>query len=225
MIISHKYKYIFIKTSKTASTSIELALSRYCGDEDIITPVSPEDELERNRLGYRGPQNYLPADVDCSHIDREAAKKHGFYNHISGKEIQHFVGEETWSSYYKFCFERNPWDRFISLYYWRCKAEPRPTIAEFLESKYPLMLRKHGFNLYTANGEIIVNRVCRYENLSEELEQVRVQLGLPEKLDLPWAKSSFRNDRRSYRDILSPKQQEEIGKLFNQEISMFGYEL
>ncbi|WP_275670288.1 hypothetical protein [Okeania hirsuta] len=40
MIISHKYKFIFLKTIKTSGTSIEIYLSRFCGDDDVITPIS-----------------------------------------------------------------------------------------------------------------------------------------------------------------------------------------
>ena len=47
MILSHKYKYIFIKSFKTASTSLEIALSRFCDKEDIITPIKNEDEIIR----------------------------------------------------------------------------------------------------------------------------------------------------------------------------------
>jgi hypothetical protein len=39
MIVSHKYKFIFLKTKKTAGTSIEISLSRYCDEDDIITPL------------------------------------------------------------------------------------------------------------------------------------------------------------------------------------------
>lgn len=47
MIISHKYKFIFLKTKKTAGTSFEIALSRYLGEDDVVTPISPECEALR----------------------------------------------------------------------------------------------------------------------------------------------------------------------------------
>lgn len=47
MILSYKNKFIFIKNTKVAGTSIEIALSSICGEEDIITPVSKKDELVR----------------------------------------------------------------------------------------------------------------------------------------------------------------------------------
>ena len=59
MIVSHRHRFIFIKTRKTASTSIEIALSQFCGPEDIITPIHPDDEAIRRSLGYPGPQNFL----------------------------------------------------------------------------------------------------------------------------------------------------------------------
>ena len=69
MIISHKYKFIFLKTSKTAGTSIEIALSKFCGENDIITPISKEDELLRKELKYRGPQNHQFSFYDYTFID------------------------------------------------------------------------------------------------------------------------------------------------------------
>ena len=48
MIVSHKYKFIFIKTRKTAGTSIEYNLSKYLGKEDIITPTSEANYLAQN---------------------------------------------------------------------------------------------------------------------------------------------------------------------------------
>ena len=50
MIVSHRYRFIFLKTNKTAGASIEIALSRFCDSEDIITPLLPDDELIRSNL-------------------------------------------------------------------------------------------------------------------------------------------------------------------------------
>ena len=56
MILSHERKFIFLRTKKTAGTSIELALSDLCGPDDIITPLTGEDEARR--AGRRGAQNW-----------------------------------------------------------------------------------------------------------------------------------------------------------------------
>ena len=228
MIISHKYKFIFLKTQKTAGTSIEIALSKYCGADDIITPVSPEDEKTRRGLGYPGPQNYLSIwDHGVLCVAKRllrGGKKPRFYNHISAKKVKANIGEQVWNSYYKFCFERNPWDRIVSQYYWRYRSEPRPTISEFVGSKSPLCLKRKGFELYTIDGQVAVDKVCRFENLSEELEVIRKQFGIPEKLELPVAKSGFRKDKRSYRDILGKEEKMKIAELFRDEINLMGYE-
>ncbi len=229
MIISHKYKFIFFKTNKTAGTSIEIALSKFCGSDDVITPIPLEDEEIRRHLGYRGPQNHKASLED--YILRKKAKvlleegnSFEFKSHISAKRVKKHIKKQIWDSYYKFCFERNPWDRVISLYYWRCKSEPRPTISEFLESGVPLILKRRGIKIYTINGQIAVDKVCRYEAINEELEAIRTQVGIPEKLDLPHAKSKSRKSKKSYRGLLDEEQQAKIAELFQDEISMFGYE-
>ena len=57
MIVSHRLRLIFVKTRKTASTSVEIALARFCGDADIITRDTPADQALRDSLSVRGPQH------------------------------------------------------------------------------------------------------------------------------------------------------------------------
>lgn len=228
MIISHKYRFIFLKTAKTAGTSIEIALSRFCGEEDVITPITPQDEETRSRLGYRGPQNYTiplhkyhPRDWAGLLLGR---KRRQFYNHCPAEVVKRFTAKSVWNEYYKFCFERNPWDRVISLYYFVHATEPRPSISAFIDSDRPRVLRSRGFEIYTINGQIVVDRVCPYENLEEELENIcNERLGLPAKLTLPRAKGGFRTDRRHYREILSNEDKQKIARMFAEEIALFGY--
>jgi len=41
MIVSHKYKFIFLKPFKVGGSSVLQALGQHCGPEDIVT--SPGD--------------------------------------------------------------------------------------------------------------------------------------------------------------------------------------
>ena len=154
MIISHKYRFIFLKTSKTAGTSVEIALSRFCGPDDVITPVSPEDEEKRRLAGGLPPQNYTGSPLQHTPMQWWKKLSRGkppmrFYNHIPARKIRRRVGSEVWDQYYKFCIVRNPWDRVISQYYWRQKKlsdEQMPSIREFLESQDALSLMRKGLD-------------------------------------------------------------------------------
>jgi len=57
MIILHIHKFIFIKTRKTAGTSIEIFLSQFCGKDDILTPIGEGESLRKEQNIV--PQNYL----------------------------------------------------------------------------------------------------------------------------------------------------------------------
>jgi len=227
MIISHKYKFIFLKTKKTAGTSVEIALSKFCGPDDILTPISPADEEMRRSLGYRGAQNYELNDwgVGISGLIGKLLKKNpkDFSSHFKARKIKPFIDDQVWNDYYKFCFERNPWDRAVSLYYWNHKTEPRPTMMEFLNSKRILSLHRKGWGVYTINGKVVVDKICKFENLAEELEVIRKHVGIPEPLELPRAKSGTRKDKRSYREIFTEEEKEKIAELFADEIKLMDY--
>ena len=51
MIVSFQHEFIFVKTRKTAGTSIEMALTPFCGPDDIVTPIDPPDERSRTLAG------------------------------------------------------------------------------------------------------------------------------------------------------------------------------
>jgi len=148
---------------------------------------------------------------------------------MSAEEIKRLVGKKTWNSYYKFCFERNPYDRVISMYYWffgrnQKKIKPLLTLSDFLETKVPLNYKRKGIGLYTIEGKVVADQICKFENLKEELEEIRLHLGIPDKLELPNAKSGFRKDKRHYRDVLTDKERAKIAEIFAEEIELFDYE-
>ena len=226
MIISHKYKFIFLKTRKTAGTSLEIALSKFCGPIDIITPISPpEDENIRSELGYRGPQNYNVPFAKHSLGDWKNTlrqkKRREFYNHVPASQIYRWVDKKVWDSYYKFCFERNPWDKAVSMYYFYTKTHniSRPMdvqIQAFGE-------RLSNYSIYSIDGKVAVDYVARYEDLGNEIEGIRQKIGLPEKLILPKAKGGYRKDRRPYREVIEENEEECIRRICRKEIELLGY--
>jgi hypothetical protein len=153
----------------------------------------------------------------------ELWERRKFVNHHPGWVIRARVARAVWRSYFKFCIERNPWDRMVSLYYWICQTEPRPTLSEFINSGAPLTLKRHGIQLYSIDGQAAVDEICRFENLAGDLEAIRSKLGIPEELTLPRAKSQFRK-KRGYRDNFSEEDRSKVAEMFADEIRLLGYE-
>jgi|SRR5688572_21760892 hypothetical protein len=228
MIVSHKHKFIFIKTEKTAGTSIEIALSKDCGPLDIITRITKEDEQARKALNHRSAQNYLIPYAKYTKLDWAkllyTRKRVTFYNHMSSLQVRQYVGSEIWNSYFKFCFERNPWDKMISWYYhWCTREKVTMSFEKFLNDGMASKLK--GFDLYTNGGIQIVDRVFKYENMQESLDEISSILGLPEKVRLPEyrAKGGMRPENKKYQDIISTREADLIAKIYAREISYFGY--
>jgi hypothetical protein len=200
MILSHQYRFVFVKTLKTAGTSIEVFLSQHCGPLDVVTPILPHVEPHR-------PRNH-----------------DGFFNHIPAAAIRDRVGPEVWGSYFKFCVERNPWDKTLSYYH-------MTNIREGGGLSFDRYLARNDFPLnypmYTEPGDpgrVIVDRVLRYERLADDLADVFGRLGIPFDGSLGVnAKSEYRTDRRPYRQVYTPKQADLVGRAFAPEIALHRY--
>jgi len=227
MIVSHQHKFIFLKTRKTAGTSIEVALSRFCDESAIITAISPEDEVVRQEMGFRGPQHLnVPFSKyrlrDWKRLIRRQSRIH-FYNHIPASVVKRYLGDAIWNSYFKFSFDRNPWDRLISAYYWQRSKMPGGTLEfeDFL-AKQPRHLMSN-FSIYSIDGRVAVDFVGQYENLTEDLRSVLDRLGISDPVDLPHLKGKSRTDKRPYREIITSAQREVIANLCAPEIELMGY--
>ncbi len=259
MIISHRHRFIFIKTEKTAGTSLEIALAKICGPEDVISRfVHPADRELRDSLGpgYRREQNdkvplrfLTPLDVA-----RSIARLHWprFTNHMAAAEIRRFVPPEVWNGYFKFCVERNPWDKVISSYYWWRELEAQRRHApeafrsglgdaahgvEWMMTHHPVGERSfsefvrsgrgnlvQGYDLYTIDGEVVVDRILRFESLAEEVADVARYLGIDGIPPLPRAKGGVRDPRSSRHDLYDDLSRAKVAQVFAREIALLGYE-
>lgn len=192
MIVSHEHRFVYVRTRKTGSTSLEIALSRVCGSEDVITSFCGRDEALRLRSGGRPPQNV---------VERNGVVP---FNHMSATDIRRHVGPEVWDEYFTFTVERHPWEKVVSLYFHRYKdPRERPGIDAFLESGESADARN--WPLYTREGRVVVDFVGSYDRMPDVVASVGERLGVTLGA-MPGAKSQFRQDRRPAADILTGAQ-------------------
>lgn len=214
MIVSHRHRFIFVKTRKTAGTSVEIALSTVCGPDDVITPVMEADERLRAESGGRPPQHY-----ESPPLARKA------FNHMPASMVRQLVGREAWDDYFTFTIERNPWDAVVSLYHWRHKGDPDPPpFARFVEDPVVEELATKNPRAYRIRGVRAVDRVLRYESLADELAEVWAHLGLPGEPRLPHAKGTSRPRGAGYTSYYDDVSRARVAEQFAVAIAEFGYE-
>lgn len=245
MIISHKHKFIFIKTRKTAGSSIELFLSQFCGPKDILTPLIPEEEKIREKQNIV-PQKYFEAGIlpkiltlmrksskpihpylaKSSSLRILTKKTHPtFREHMTAHDIRELVGEDVWNSYYKFCFDRNPWDKTVSSYFWDKHDLNLGDMAfnDYLETETGKNLRWYNYPLYTYQNKIIVDFIGKYENLKDDFTKICKKIGIEFNGELPRAKTNFRPKQHHYSYYFNDKNRELIRDHFKKEIDLNGY--
>ncbi len=203
MIISHKYRFIFIKTRKTAGTSIEVTLSKYCGEEDVITPIDPPEE------GHE-PRNFW--------IDEARGVK--FYNHMPAREIRALVGPDIWNSYFTFCFERHPYLKTVSLFRMhRSNFRGNKTAYTFDRWMRPDNAPSDFFMYTDEADKTMVDQIFRYRTLDESFKQVCEKLGIPCGELESHAKAGF---EKVPVEIL-PQHKAFLQQQFAAEFEMFGF--
>jgi hypothetical protein len=227
MILSHKYKFIFIKTAKTAGTSIEVFLSKHCGPQDIVTPIAPPVAGHQPR-NYEGFINPLPEILErpgkvFSALRHTMTSRTKFYNHMPAREVKNRVRADIWNGYFKFCVERNPWDKVLSHYHMHAaRAGGALSLDKYLaRGRFPI-----NYFRYTdrSGKKLIVDRIVRYENLLAELGEVFADLNIPFNGTLcVAAKSEYRADRRPYQEVFNDEQRRIVEKVFAKEIELHGY--
>ena len=245
MILSARHKFVFIKGMKVAGTSIEMALAPLCGPDDIITPISPVDELERNRRGGRSQNYSTDRAAEEDYLRRIALAKPEaletiptgpqiFYNHMPLSQVRARYPHPL-TGFRILGVERSPYAKVIS---W---ANMRLTYGQYRESGTPMRAAPDAIRAYLdrsfetgrvldcrnidryrgADGRLAVE-LMRYVDLPGAFDAFVRSLGLAPP-PLPHAKKGLLSDALKPRDILRPDQIARIDALFAEEFDVFGY--
>jgi hypothetical protein len=228
MIISHRHQFIFIKTHKTAGSSLEMALGEVCGPDDIISSMETNDDsgIPRN---YHGT-HFFGRLYARSRLFRKLANRHSpmiapwYYEHMPAWRIREQVGEPVWNSYYKFCFERNPWDKVVSYYLWKKHGQGKalPEFGEYVLTKTHRLPMDAGLYIDEA-GQSQVDHVYDFHNLKAEVAALYDRLGLKFEGSLPREKTGIKMDRKPYQDYYTDETRDKVAEVFRREIALIGY--
>ena len=209
MIISHKHKFIFFKTRKTAGSSIQVELAKYCSQNDIITG--------QYRQGVDDNRHFTGLNMDKFYTN---------HPHPTLKETKAFLGNDIWDSYFKFAFVRNPFDIAVSRYFWTKKGKSNvvqeTSIDDFKVWINGGLLSEDSLIQYTCDfGKIDLDFIGYYENLQNDYNFICSKIGLPSK-DLPKLKSGYR-DENYYTRYYDDTAINIVGKFYEKDLEIFDY--
>ena len=148
--------------------------------------------------------------------------------HIKAHELRQRIPKEIFNSYFKFGFVRNPWDWQVSLYEYMRQDKHHfqhelacsfKDFKEYLKWRVheDLHLQKEFF--YAPDGEYLVNKIYKFEELSEAIADLNKTLGL--SMSLPHKNKSQRKDMSAYYDAEASQM---IEQAFADDIKLFNYE-
>ena len=197
MIINHEYGFIFVKTRKTAGTSIEYLLASLCEDGDTVTPIFPHVNgfVPRNYQGFFNPFSELGVQPfgNMRSVGSRWIRRQRFFSHMPARLIQARIDADVWNSYFKFTVERHPYDKVVSHYSW---LRYTGRIADNFDSYIHSSRLPVDHPLYVDHqNQILVDRIISFETMEEDLRDVLNYLNVPDlKRVLPHTKGEGRSE-------------------------------
>lgn len=210
MRISHKHGFIFLSFPRTASRTMRT----------VLDPAS---------------------DVYSVHIT-EISEENPYYHHSPAHYVEQvFIADgRDPGDYFKFAFVRNPYTRMTSMHRWHVnllKMNKRPVVEfkEFLREAHTLFVGEqrtytHPYDMrspfqYFAcrpDGELFLDKVYKFEELRESVDDICTRLGIPNAAALPEVGKFKQKSAAEYYD---DETHALVSEVYAWEIAEFGYSL
>lgn len=235
MLISHEYKFIFIHIGKTGGTSIEKVLCDYLNLDFEVTKKNPEGKWWKH-IWAKYMKKYIGEEIWNDYFTFAFVRNPldmilSLYSMYT--QYPEYINPKQYRNLY------HPWNQYKSFEdfilsmaeskhepdeKWRCQLDE-------LGVKKTMKLWYNMENLQTSyltdswkgkengKGEIMVDFVGRYENLSQDFHYVCEKVGLP-KLELIYYGST---KHKPYHEIYTQKMGKIVYNHSSLDIERFGY--
>jgi hypothetical protein len=215
MLLSLKYRFLFVHIAKTGGTSVRSALQG---------------------LRWRDPW-YYPMFL-CSRLSslsghRIATKLPRHAKVVAAKEL---LPREVFEALFKFAFVRNPWDLQVSSFHHIRRERPQylgghEDFAGFLRWKLDPE-RPYQYHVDTSielqsdylidlHGQLVVDFIGRYERLPEDYAEACRRIGIPPPA-LPHERRAT-DRKKDYRSYYTDDTADLVARHFQRDIEILGY--
>ena len=206
VLVSHKYKFIYIKNIKVAGSSVESFFGKYCIDPKKEYNYNDAINEHIDEFGIIGSRT-----TGCKDSDK-------WKNHKNAETIRNDLGKEKFDEYLKFCVIRNPYDKMVSRYHW---DNSKLSFTEFVKTKH-----NNNLHIHSINGKSVCDYFIRYEYLEEDIKTLCKKLNI-DSYDLsllPKHKSTQRKNKIHWSNYYNDETKNIVYNKHKKEFELFGYD-
>jgi len=187
---------------------LELALIKFCDSKDIVGDLSEDDltkwvgstlskkyllSYKSKKLNINGFYSFITSFIKVLPFVKSIIKfnyppnfslkiplyvKNRLDQHSTIKEVKKLVGDDFFNEAIKFTIVRNPYDQFLSFY---TAYHNKKNFQEFTKKESFYFFNREN-SIISLNKTMPYNKIIKYENLKEDIEQLSKLLKLPENL-------------------------------------------
>tara|TARA_R110001632_G_scaffold96504_1_gene202879 strand:+ start:8187 stop:8822 length:636 start_codon:yes stop_codon:yes gene_type:complete len=207
VLISHEYKFIYLKTFKTCSSSTYQFFAQF---------IKPG--INTQKESYFGEKGI----VGCC---KEVRNPEKYGQHITALDVKRKLGDEIFNSYFKFTIIRNPYDKLVSRFNHDGGFRKFKTFKDYYTNFQP---HKHttfeeNWKVYTINDNPVVDDYIMFENLVSDYNKIIKKIGIKKNIiykDIPKIRV---NEKLNYRKFYNRENIEDVTKGMKKEIDFFNY--
>ena len=152
--------------------------------------------------------------------------------HMGARRVRRKLGFRIWRRYTKIAVVRNPYDRMVSMFWWRLDEDARRALAAapFGDVQRAFRGWLAASNAGKNMGKLCIgpryclNMVLYYERLADDFTALARHLGAPAP-PLPQYKSGARLRQEPWRDYYDEAAHRAIQRQSGFELAFFGYDL
>ena len=222
MLVSHRYKFIYLKNRKVAGSSVESVFQKYCLPEGLEGSYSKFEDVV--------PSHFSNSGIIAGRLSGYDAAI-GWKPHSKADDVLKFLGEDLFYSYFKFSVIRNPFDKMVSKFWWRsedCSLVEKQNDLKYIRDKFSKFVFNGGksmdWKVHTINNNPICDFYIKYEDLNNGVAKCFEKIGLKDNYVVPKFKSKTRLSKFKYQDYYTEDTKEVVEKIYKNEIDFFKYQ-